>query len=47
MKLAAWILAVTCLAIALVAPPTVAVAVAVVSAVAWGYLFTLDYLEHR
>ncbi len=47
MKTAAWGIALLGLAAATVVPRSLAVAIAILAAFAWGYLFTVDYMEHR
>lgn len=47
MKRLAWAIALVGLVAAAVVPRSVAVAIALIAAVAWGYLVAVDHLEHR
>lgn len=47
MKAVAWVVALVGLLVATVTPRSIAVAVCVVAALAWGFLFAIDFMEHR
>lgn len=47
MKVLVWIIAILAFVSVAVLPSAASIALAVIAALAWGYLFTVDHLEHR